>query len=91
MDSVVQLLFRGKLFLSDFVIDVSEEPCYIFCMLRDKELVQEFGEEITIKTDLEKRLLKRDDYGTLVELRQAIFNAVKNTNACQQAKTKGKV
>lgn len=58
MHTVVQFLFRAKLFFAEAIIDASAEPLYVFCLLQDKELVQEFGEEITIKTDFEKRLPK---------------------------------
>ncbi|MFL5811475.1 MAG: hypothetical protein ACJ749_18265 [Flavisolibacter sp.] len=43
----------------------------------DRELIHEFGEEISVKTDFEKRLPKKDDYPALILLREAIFIAVK--------------
>ena len=56
-------------------------PCFIFVTLDDRELVKEFGEEITIKTDCRTVLPRKDDYPELNELRHSIFNAVKNTRA----------
>lgn len=75
----VQFVFRKVLYSCEAFIDYTEEPCYIFCMLRNERLIQEFGDEVTIKTDCHKLLPKKDDYPALVELRQAIFSAVKNT------------
>jgi hypothetical protein len=49
----------------------------MFAVLQDKELIDEFGDEVTIKTDFNVRLPKKDDYAALTELRQAIFNVVK--------------
>jgi hypothetical protein len=79
METVVQFLFRGKLYSCVFFIDIAETPNYIFCFLEDKELMNEFSGEVTIKTDGRQMLPKKDDYPALVELRQAIFSAVKNT------------
>lgn len=58
-------------------IDSASDPCYVFAELRDAELIAEFGEEITVKTDFEIRLPKQDDYPALTEIRQSIFAAVK--------------
>jgi hypothetical protein len=48
----------------------------VFVTLYDNDLVSEFGEEITIKTDFENLLPKKGDYLTLLELRQAILDAM---------------
>ena len=79
METVVQFLFRRKLYSCVFFIDMAEKPDYIFCLLEDKELMEEFSDEVTIKTDGRQMLPKKDDYPALVALRQAIFSAVKNT------------
>ncbi len=83
MDTVVKFLFRGKLHKCEAFIDTTAEPCLIFCLFNDKELVAEFGDEVTIKTDYKQLLPKKDDYTELVELRQAIFNTVKNMKEFQ--------
>ena len=77
MNSNVQFSFRNKVYSCTIFIDSSEDPCYVFVILLDHNLINEFGDEITIKTDCEKRLPKRDDYAQLVELREAIFDSVK--------------
>ncbi|HVE60745.1 MAG TPA: hypothetical protein VNA26_02935, partial [Chitinophagaceae bacterium] len=50
---------------------------YIFVLLISPEIIKEFGDEISIKTDCEKLLPKKDDYPQLVRLRQSIFDAIK--------------
>src|SRR5437899_104707 len=74
----VSFLFRNKPSVCTVDIDSSATPCYVFVVLEDRELIHEFGEEITVKTDFEKRLPKRDDYPALTALREAIFEAVRH-------------
>lgn len=81
MDLTVTFYFRNKVYKALAYFSFDEEPCYIFTLLQNPELIYEFGEEITIKTDCNVLLPKKDDYTELVELRQAIFNAVKITRA----------
>jgi hypothetical protein len=73
----IQFTFRNKGHSCNIYIDSTAHPCYIFVILTGKELIKEFGDEITIKTDCEKRLPKKDDYDELVELRESIFSVVK--------------
>lgn len=77
MELPVEFLFRDKQYNCIAFIDNSSSPFYIFADLQDAALIAEFGKEITVKTDFEKRLPKKDDYPSLVEIRQSIFMAVK--------------
>jgi hypothetical protein len=77
MDLNIQFTHKNKSRTCNIYIDSTAHPCYIFVILTDKELIKEFGDEITIKTDCEKRLPKKDDFPELVELRESIFNTVK--------------
>jgi hypothetical protein len=86
MEETVQFLYKEKLYPCEAYIDYTEFPCFVFIILSDKGLVQEFGDEITIKTDLEKVLPRKDDYPELVELRKAIFDSVKYTGRFLQIK-----
>jgi hypothetical protein len=86
MEETVQFLYKGKLYQCEAYIDYTEFPCFVFIILSDKGLVKDFGDEITIKTDLENLLPRKDDYPELVELRKAIFNAVKYTRRFLQIK-----
>ena len=77
MDLNIQFTYKNKSRACNIYIDSTAYPCYIFVILTDKELIKKFGDEITIKTDCEKRLPKKDDYPELVDLRESIFSAVK--------------
>lgn len=77
MDLNIQFTYKNKSHACNIYIDSTAYPCYIFVIFTDKDLIKKFGDEITIKTDCEKRLPKKDDYFELVELRESIFNVVK--------------
>ena len=77
MDLNIQFTYKNKSCACNVYIDSTAYPCYIFVILTDSELIEKFGDEISIKTDCEKRLPKKDDYSDLVELRESIFNTVK--------------
>ncbi len=79
MDVELRFHFRNKEYLCNAFIDASEYPCYVFTILRDNELIKEFGDETTIKTDCERLLPKKDDHVALVALREAILYALKTT------------
>lgn len=91
MDLTIQFIFRNKLYSCIVCIDSSEYPCFVFVTLTDKELISEFGDDITIKTDCEKLLPKRDDYAELIELRQSIFDVTKMIPEFIAAKRKMKL
>jgi hypothetical protein len=65
-----------------------ETPFFIFVMFKNKDLILEFGDEITIKTDCERVLPKKDDDPALHELRLAVFNAARHTEAFLNARQK---
>jgi hypothetical protein len=79
----LEFFFRGKAFLCEAIIDNTDHPCYIFTIHKDPVIVNEFGEEISVKTDCNRVLPKEDDYPQLVELRMAIFNAATQTEEFQ--------
>jgi hypothetical protein len=81
MDSLVPFYFRSQLCSVEAYFSFDKEPCYIFLSLRDRDLIQEFGEDITIKTDCVRVLPRKDDNAELIRLRQAIFEAFKTTRA----------
>lgn len=76
MNPNLEFYFRSKARKCTSFIDSSEFPWLVFVVLADGELIQEFGDEITLKTDGKKLLPKSDDYAELVLLRQSIFNAL---------------
>lgn len=89
MDATISFIFRKKLYEGEMFIEDSEHPCIVFVIVRDKEIAEEFGDEIVLKTDYENLLSKKDDsYPGLLELRQAIFSIVKNTTLFLEARKK---
>ncbi len=88
MEGDIPFIFRGKVFWCNAFIDSSEYPCYLFVMLDHSELVQEFGNEVTIKTDCEQVLARADDYPALVALRKALFAVIKPAPECIAARKK---
>lgn len=73
--------FRNKEYLCSSYIDSSVYPCLVFVVLADPFLIREFGEEITVKTDGEQLLAKKDDYPQLMLLRVALLDAIKKMKA----------
>lgn len=82
----IEFPFRNKIHGCDIYIDSSAYPCFVFVTHADQELIDEFGEDVTIKTDCLKLLRKKDDYPRLIELRLAIFEVVKLLPAFATAK-----
>jgi hypothetical protein len=91
MGLLVPFTFRNKACLCSIYIDNSKSPCYVFIDLKDRELIIEFGEEVTVKTDFYKRLPKQDDYPALVALREAIFDSLKDLPSFMAKRTLGPV
>ncbi len=78
MDCFVYYTYRGKGCAARAFFSFEQEPFYIFLWLYDSELINEFGDEISIKTNLETVLPRKNDYKELVELEEAIFAVLKN-------------
>jgi hypothetical protein len=79
MPFILSFTFRNKAYGCEFFIDNSPVPCFIFVLLKEKDLINKFGEDISIKTDGENRLARKDDYPELAALRQGLFDAIKTT------------
>ena len=74
-----EFFFRGRRFGCELFIDDAEFPCYVFAILHDAELIGEFGKDITLKTDLQRLLPRRDDMPDVLALRKALFQALQKT------------
>lgn len=81
-----EFYFRGRRFGCELFIDNTDSPCYVFVILHDAELIAEFGKDVTLKTDLQRLLPRRDDMPDLVALRMALFKAVRKTGPFVQKK-----
>jgi hypothetical protein len=87
MAFIRSVTFRNKTFSCEFFVDSSASPCFIFVLLKDENLIKEFEEDITIKTDGDSRLSQNDDYPELAALRQVLFDHIKTTPAFLSAKS----
>jgi hypothetical protein len=89
MDAIISFIFRKKLYEGEMFIEDSEYPCFVFIIVRHQDIIEEFGDEIVLKTDYEALLPKKDDnYPGLLELRQVLFSIVKNTPLFLEAREK---
>jgi hypothetical protein len=86
MDASINFFFRNRLCHCDVFVDKAEFPCYVFTILRDKDLISEFGNDVTLKTDFETSLSRSDDTPSLLALRNAIYYALKETALFLQTK-----
>ena len=69
-------VLHSHVYTCEAFLDTSEYPYLVFVILEDPELISKFGEEITIKTDLDHLLPRTDDQPALTALRQAILDAL---------------
>jgi hypothetical protein len=81
-------MFRNRLCKASCFFSFESDPCFLFITLYDKDLISYFGEEISIKSDCEHLLPRKDDTPLLVELRQAILSAAVNTPEFREEKEK---
>jgi hypothetical protein len=79
MDVMVNFTYKGSVYQTEIYFSFEELPCYLFCFLRDPDLIREFGEDLSIKTDCEQILPMKVDYRDLSELKRCIFGAVCKT------------
>ena len=86
MDVHLQFTFRNKKRKASAIIDYKEDPCIIFVFLTDEDLIKEFGDEVSIRTDCENILPAEYSYPELDELKTAIFDATKLTIEFARAK-----
>ncbi|HYH16260.1 MAG TPA: hypothetical protein VD794_13620 [Flavisolibacter sp.] len=77
--------FRSKSYQTKIYLDYCEAPLYIFTIIDDTEIIDAFGEDVYIKTDGKRILPMLCHYPSLNELRQSIFNVVKERPEFQLA------
>ncbi len=77
----VVFCFRDRAYSCMAYVDNSEDPCYLFVILLDDELIAEFGSDVTIEIDCVSPFLRTGHaYVELCKLQQAIFDGFKNTS-----------
>ena len=76
MEGNIHFSFRDKDYSASYLICSRQEPIYIFVFFRDKELVQEFGEEICMHISGDKLLHDNIYSGKRLHLYTEIFSQV---------------
>lgn len=88
MDTTIVFAFRDQLFPAVAFFSFEETPFLIFVLIKDPDLILEFGEELTIHTDCEKVQFRNSDSTEIRALKQTIFKAVRHTEPFLKAKEK---
>ena len=88
MGNNVTFDFKNKTYSCTIYLDNAEDPCFVFVEFTDVDLIRYFGKEITIRTDFEKMLPRKDDYPELSKLRSTLFEQIKITKEFIAVKNK---
>ena len=80
MDFRIQFTFSQKFHEALVFFDYKIESCCLFVFFEEgDDLTKEFGDDISIETDMEKVLPMEHPYPEIEELRVAVFEAIKKT------------
>lgn len=82
--------FNDRICYCDAYIDTSVIPEFIFIILRDALLLEQFDDEVTIETDFERIIVVEDNSEELSALKVALFTALSGLPEFVYAKTKHK-
>lgn len=80
--------FRNSTYLASVLFSFEEEPYFLSTTLLDTNLVNEFGQSLSIKTDGEHVLHNPSESVAVIQLKSAVFNYLKKTPAFMQLKAK---
>ena len=80
--------FRTSTYPASVLFSFEEEPYFLTTTLLDTELVKEFGENLSIKTDGDAVLPHPADSEAVVQLKSAVFDYLKQTPAFMQLNAK---
>jgi hypothetical protein len=84
MEDISHFIFDQKERNAIIFQSIDTEGGYIFCILKDKELVERFGVDIDFQTDGEKVIINRTVINQeLYELQTAILASLKQTSSFQ--------
>lgn len=90
LDTTLVFAFRDRPVSAVVFYSFEEEPLLIFVLLKDPDLFQEFGEELTLHTDCETVQFRRHDSPALKALKQTIFQAIRYTGTFLAAREKAR-
>ena len=80
--------FRNTEYKATTLFSFIDEPYFLSTTLLNEELVKEFGESLSIKTDGDKVMFNPGENEATIELKSAVFNYLKQTPAFMQLKEK---
>lgn len=80
--------FRNSTYLASVLFSFEEEPYFLSTTLLDTDLVNEFGQSLSIKTDGDDVLHNPNESVDAIQLKNAVFNYLKQTPAFKQLKAK---
>lgn len=80
--------FRNSTCQASVLFSFEEEPYFLSTTLLDTNLVNEFGQSLSIKTDGEDVLHNPSESVAVNQLKTAVFNYLKETPAFMQLKAK---
>jgi hypothetical protein len=80
--------FKNDFYLAAALFSFEEEPYFLTITLLDKDLINEFGESLSIKTDGDSVLYSLAETEAVIQLKDAVFNYLKQTPAFKQLKAK---
>ncbi|MDB5251835.1 MAG: hypothetical protein JWP27_1004 [Flaviaesturariibacter sp.] len=78
-DPFASFRFRERDYRVFFVLSFEEPPFYIFCIIDDPTLANEFGEELTLCTDGTRLIPSRVDWHALTEFKDILFQSICKT------------
>lgn len=78
--------FRDTNYRAYALFSFEEEPYFLSVTLLDNSLINEFGESLSIKTDGDDVLYYTRDTEAVIQLKNAVFNYLKQTPAFKQLK-----
>lgn len=86
METNIVFTFNDKLCAAVAFFSFEEAPFLIFIVVKDSELILEYGEEITIQTNCEEVHFHQNDWPELKALKRILFEAVRYTNCFLKAR-----
>lgn len=77
-DTIIQFQFLEKKFSAEVIPSFTEKPFYFFILFNEKEIIREFGDEISIATTDGESILNSTSIEIKVKnLKEIIFQEIK--------------
>lgn len=77
-DTVIQFNFLDRIYSAEVIPSFTEKPFYFFILFNEKDIIKEFGDEISIATtDGQSILNSIATESRIKNLKETIFQAIK--------------